>query len=60
MASETDLLYLVLLVLLTLIVHLVLSIRALRPPPKKDSVLGQVHRGTGSSLDPPNKSRRAL
>jgi hypothetical protein len=60
MASETDLLYLVLLVLLTVIVHLVLSIRALRPPPKINRVLGQVPGATGSSMDPPNKSSRAL
>ena len=32
MATETDLLYLVLLVLLTLIVHLLLSAKGTRPP----------------------------
>ena len=32
MATETDLLYLVLLILLTLVVHLLLSIKGTRPP----------------------------
>jgi hypothetical protein len=32
MATETDLLYLVLLILLTVVVHLVLSAKGTRPP----------------------------
>jgi hypothetical protein len=35
MATETDLLYLIILILLTLVVHLFLSIKGTRPPRRR-------------------------